>query len=197
MNCLETSRPCPTRRLVLLLLIFVLGSAGQRAAGEPAEPSASRLKARYLLNLPRFVEWPATAFPSAEAPVIIGVLGWSDAWPVLQEVLAEQRAQGRPCEVRRLEAPSPEAKCHVLFVGRSSRLTPREVRRALGAAPTLVVGETDGFAEAGGMIGLNCESEGVRLNINLDAVREAGLKLRAGLNSVARLTSPNQGGPAR
>jgi hypothetical protein len=197
MNCLESSRPGLKRRLALSLLVFALGGAGRVAAETPAPLSASRLQARYLLNLPRFVEWPETTFASPDEPVVVGVLGWSNAWSVLQEVFAEPRAGGRRCELRLLESPRPEAGCHVLFVGRGSGLTPQDVRRALAAVPTLVVGETAGFAEAGGMIGMNCDSEGVRLDVNLDAVRAAGLKLRAGLSSVARVTTSPQGGPAR
>jgi hypothetical protein len=71
-------------------------------------------------------------------------------------------------------------------VTRAAGKTPEEIREVLAAAPTLVVGESDQFAERGGAFGFVREDESIRLVLCLEHAAEAGLKVSAKLANVAR-----------
>ena len=77
------------------------------------------------------------------------------------------------------------------ITGRASALP---VLQSLGSAPVLTVGESDGFASAGGVIGLYMEGDKVRFEANPDAAQRAGLKLSSQILRLARLVRDGKGG---
>ena len=159
---------------------------GGRAADSPAALEY-KVKAGYLFNFARFVEWPATALPAPDCPFVIGVLDAGEALPVLQSVLEGKKVDGHPVQVKAVAADSLGKGTHILFVTRAAGKTPDELRTALGGAATLLVGETEQFAERGGAMGFSREEETIRLSLNLERAMEAGLKVSAKLASVAKL----------
>ena len=152
-----------------------------------------KVKAGYLFNFAKFVEWPAAAFPAAQSPFVIGVLDDGEAAPVIQSLLQGKLIEGRPVKVVAVNAGRIGPGCHILLVTRAAGKTAEEVRDALGATATLVVGETEHFAERGGAIGFTVEEESIRLSLNLERAAEAGLKVSAKLASVARVVKPKRG----
>jgi hypothetical protein len=75
---------------------------------------------------------------------------------------------------------------HILMVTRAAGLPPEEIRAALGSAPTLLVGESEQFAERGGAIAFVLEDQKIRLTLCRAHARETGLKVSAKLSTVAR-----------
>lgn len=195
MNCHQINWPRLTRRLAWVILACATVTPALRTRAEESPMAVEyRVKAGYLRNLVRFVEWPAPGFTASNAPVIVGVLDRGEVAAWLQEALKGKSVNGHPLEVKSLETPSPEAGCHILFVSRASGHTPASVRKALGVRPTLIVGETADFARQGGMIGFRYEAERVLLDLNPDAIQQTSLKMSARLASLATLV---KGGPAQ
>ena len=157
-----------------------------RAAESPVAREY-QIKAGYLFNFAKYVEWPATSMPAADSPLVIGVMDGSEALPDIQRQLQGKTVNDRPLQVKSVATASASAGCHILFVCRSAGKTPAEVREAVGAAAILIVGETDQFAERGGMIGFVREEGSFRLNLNLEAATQAGLKVSARLSTVAKV----------
>lgn len=163
-----------------------LASATVRAADSPAALEYG-IKAGYLYKFAKFVEWPTNALPATNSPIIIGIMDGTGVLLVIQQVLAGKTVNDRPIVVKVITTPSPADGCHILFVSRTAKTSPAEVRAALGSVATLIVGETDLFAEQGGMIGFVRDEETLRVTLNLESVTNTNLKVSAKLASVARL----------
>jgi len=152
-----------------------------------------KVKAGYLFNFAKFIEWPTQSLPSPNSPFVIGVLDKSDAFALLQSLLEGKVIDGRPLEVRKVEADTLRSGLHILLVTRSAEQSAESIRAALGESATLVVGETDNFAERGGMLGFVREKEVIRINLNLEQTTAVGLKVSSKLAAVATVVRGKAG----
>jgi hypothetical protein len=147
-----------------------------------APPAAEHhIKAVYLFNFGQFVEWPGQAFESADAPLVIGVLGDDPVGDTLEAVVRGESLQGRPLEVRRFASPGGIGPCHILFVGRgeSSRLD--ATLAAIRGRSVLSVTDIDGAEHRGAVIVLFNESNRIRMRINVAAAKAANLVISSKL----------------
>jgi hypothetical protein len=138
------------------------------------------IKAVFLLNFIKFVEWPASTFKSPKDPILLYVLG-KDA--TSDSVLS---MNGRTVSGRRLivlKAPNLASveRCHVLFVGASEKEDMEQILGAMGQWPVLTVSDIEGFAGRGGMIGFIRRESRVGFEVNEGAARKTGLKVDAKL----------------
>ena len=145
-----------------------------------------KVKAGYLFNFTKYVEWPTDAFPSNDSPFVIGVLDGSEAQPAIEKVLVGKTVKGHPVEVKTVFKTNLPKDLHMLLVTRGADKTPEEIRAMLGMTPTLLVGETDQFAERGGAIAIVRQEESFRLSLCLEHATENGLKVSAKLSNVAK-----------
>lgn len=186
---LAASRRGFGRWLVMMVVLLAWSPAGlpQRGSAEESGRAEYTVKAAVLLNFARFTEWPAKAFSSPEAPLVVGVLGRDSFGTELEQLMAGQSVKNRRIEVRRLSSDPELDQCHVLFVAASERRRYREIFARVGQQSILTVGETDDFSEAGGVLHLfvKRESNTVKFNVNLDAAKPAQLKFSASLLKLA------------
>ena len=71
-------------RLAALALAAIAWLAPARAgAADSVLTLEYKVKAGYLFQFAKFVEWPASAFPSADSPFVIGVLDRNEAVPIV------------------------------------------------------------------------------------------------------------------
>jgi hypothetical protein len=157
------------------------------AAAESDAALEYKVKAGYLFNFAKFVEWPASALPQGDSPLVIGVIDNGEALPAVQLVLEGKMVGQRPLRIKAVSAEHPGKDLHILFVTRAAKKSPESLRRALGDASILLVGESEEFAERGGTIGYQREGESIRIHLNLERAVAAGLKVSAKLSSVARV----------
>ena len=169
-----------------LLLVLRLAPFAARAADSPVELEY-RVKAGYLNNFAKFVEWPAGAFPSTNSPFVIGVVDGGEAASVIRSMFAGKQVNGRPVEVKEVSAEAIGKGLHIVLATRVAGKTPEELRKSAGSAPLLIVGETEEFAERGGTIGFVREGESVRLTLCLDHAAAGGLNVSSKLAAVAKL----------
>ncbi|MDD5564970.1 MAG: YfiR family protein [Thermoanaerobaculaceae bacterium] len=177
----------PALRLAVGLVL--VGAAGLAATGpHPAAPEYA-VKAAFVYNFAKFVEWPKRA-PAALAPALrICVLGADPFGGVLDEIVAGKTIGERTMAVARVERVSETAGCAVVYVSASEGPRLRSVLAAFRGRPVLTVGDTDGFAEAGGIIGLFLEDNRVRFEINVEAADEAHLTISSRLLNLGRLVN--------
>lgn len=174
--------------LALLLLLSAVPAAAQKVSGE------YQLKAAFLYNFAKFVEWPAGAFPGEAAPLTICVYGEDPFGRTLEELVRNERIGNRPLEVRRPDSLSQLGECHILYVSRSERAREGEVVSSLGEAPVLTVGESESFLRSQGMIGFFLEENKVRFQVNLDAAEGSRLKISSKLLRLAKAWTPGGAG---
>jgi hypothetical protein len=172
---------------VLITLGGCFLSIGLGAATQPLR--GYDLKASMLVSLTRFVDWPATAFPSADSAVVIGILGDDPFGPVLDEIARHEKCGDRPIKIERYRNVETARECHLLFVSASEEAEFPRILRVLKARPIVTVGDSEGFDTRGGMIRFSNGPAGrVQLRINPDAFKAAGLAVSAKLLRLAEKT---------
>lgn len=169
--------------LFCLLRAFAVFS---QSADSPVE---YQVKAAFLLNFTKFIDWPEAAFASNDSPITICILGKDPFGPVLDEIVQGETVNARKVTVQRISQapinqPAGPHTCHVVFVGEPDRSISKTLS-GMGRG-VLTVGEGDRFLRDGGMVALVVENRRVRFDINQAAATGAGLGLSARLLNVAR-----------
>lgn len=183
-------------RLSFLSLLTLLASHGLAQlllsqAGLPRGPGVRgrsleyQVKAAYLLNFTRYVEWPREAFKAPGAPVTLCVLGRDPFGSILDATVLGKTSGGRPLSVRRIRKDAEASGCHLVFISRETWRNQRELSRKLSSTGLLTVGESDEFAQEGGVIGFVIQNETVRFVINAEAGDRAGLRISSRMLSLA------------
>lgn len=167
---------------VLRVAFVVLLACSAIARAQEDVPLEYRVKAAYLANFVRFVEWPQRTDPG---PVSICVAGPNPFGAVLDETVMGTQVNGRPVVARVLAAP--DDGCHVLFIPQGAPGTAGYLRAAQMGAATLTVGETADFITRGGMINFVREGVNIRFVINAGAAERAGVRISSRLLRLARL----------
>jgi hypothetical protein len=185
----------PRWRWLLLLTALLAGPA--RADATPEYD----VKAAFLFNFTKFVEWPAENFPADDAPIVIAVLGRNPFGQELENLVRDRFVDTRPIVVRFLttveQAQAPGMIFHVLFIAAGEEAKFASVLAARSRPGVLTVGESDRFGTLGGMINFVVLENRVRFEINRAAATAAGLKLSAQLQKLAVSARPAAGGPPR
>jgi len=163
-------------------LIFVLESAG---FAQEVSPSEYQIKAAFLYNFAKFVEWPTQAFAGPDSPIVIGVLGKNVFGDNLARTIRNKVINDHPFEFKEYRSVKEATNCHILFISASEKEHLPKILKALRGASVLTVSETDQFIEMGGMINFVIEDNRIHFQINDDAARRAGLKISSKLLSLA------------
>jgi hypothetical protein len=148
-----------------------------------------QVKAVFLFNFAEFVDWPPSAFPSPQSPLIIGVLGDDPFGPYLDEAVQNERVNDRPLVIHRYRRVEDIAECHILFIGLRQPEQIQDAISGLKGRSILTVGDADGFSKLGGMIRFVVENSRIRLRINLTAAKAAGLTISSKLLRPAEVVS--------
>lgn len=145
-----------------------------------------QIKAGFLYTFVKYVDWPEDVFEASSNAVVIGVLGKDPFGAVLDTAVAGKKISGRVVQIKRCLRVEEVGACHVLFVNESEKERLREILTSLRGKKILTVSEAEGFLQQGGQIQLVMEDGRVRFDINMEAARDAGLKLSSHLLRVAR-----------
>jgi hypothetical protein len=179
-------------RRLLRLLAASMALLGCLAGGPWAEgadgPVAKEyeLKAAFIYNFTKFVEWPSNTFSSATAPLVLGVVGKGPCAVELEKIVKDRRINGRDLIVKTVDSPAASGGVHILFVPVTEDSRLEEWRGALETPGTLSIGESEPFARQGGVITFFIETDKVRFDINLEAAEKVGVKVSAQLLKLAR-----------
>lgn len=139
------------------------------------------MKAAFLFNFTRFVEWPQDVLPPANQPMVIGIVGNDPFGESLDLIIKGETINGHPLAIMRYGAHDEIQGCQILYIGRSEAGHLTAILARLKGRPILTVSDNERFAYIGGMIGLVMEDGRVRIQINLDRAREAQLAFSAKL----------------
>jgi hypothetical protein len=174
------------RRMVgISVLMCGLAIGGQaQSAGE------YQVKAAFLFNFAKFVEWPPNAFPRPDAPLQICVLGQDPFGVEFEQSIVEKIVQGHKIKVVHPDGVPQARACQILFIASSEKQRMRDILQGLTGASVLTVADTPSFIQGGGIINFVLERDQVRFEINLRAAELAHLKLSARLLTVAKLVLP-------
>lgn len=158
--------------------------AGKAWAQQTPGELEQQVKAAYLLNFTRYVDWPPGTFPDPETPVNLCVLAPDRFGEIVRQTVAGRRSRGREVRVVVPDTPAQAADCHVAFLAGPGSLL-REWLSALERAPALTVGDGAEFLNGGGAIAFVIREQTVRFEIDQSAVRRAGLQMSSRVLSLA------------
>lgn len=172
------------RRLLQGTLAVLLGTLAPGLGGQDVREEY-QVKAAYLFNFAKFVEWPAAAFRSTDAPLALCVAG-RDPFGSALAAYEGRLVQGREVRVRRGVAAGDVRSCNILFVSDSEERRLPPILAQTAGFPVLTVSDLDGFVDAGGVIGLVEADSRVQFEVNLASAARAQLKLSTQLLRLAR-----------
>ena len=169
-----------------LILVYglLVGSLPLSAQGFASTEYQS--KASALVNLPSFIEWPESAFPSGQTSFSVCVLGDFGFGISLAKLARGRRTHGRPIEIHWFKKDQDLQTCQILYVSRSKAKRYAKILDGVRGSNKLTIGETPNFLDAGGAIVLSFEPEGLRFDVNLGATNAAHLKINSNLLALAR-----------
>lgn len=179
------------RDLVLQLAVWLAAGAATTVPTDTLAQSSPdpeyQLKAVFLFNFAQFVEWPPSAFPNSQTPLVIGILGEDPFGPYLDETVRGETVKDRPLVVRRYQSVDEITTCHILFVSRREERRLKGVLDSLRGRSVLTVSDADHFATFGGMIRFVTDHHRIRFRVNLEAARAASLTLSSKLLRPAQI----------
>ena len=172
------------RGLHALLLFCLLLSFSFRTFGQ-SQPTEYQIKAAFLFNFAKFIEWPPAAFPGTNSPIIVGVLGKNVFGKDLETTIGNKTVNNRHFQFKEFDSITEVTNCNILFVSSSEKDNLAGIVDGLHNASILTVSETDEFIKAGGMINFIIQDNKVRFQISDDAAKKAGLKISSKLLTLA------------
>jgi hypothetical protein len=171
-----------------IVLSVAILTAALAMAGELPQESMTEysVKAAFLFNFARFVEWPPESRGTEKDPFCLCIFGHDPFHGDLDRVIRNKRVNGRVLTVRRISTPAEARTCHMVFISAADKSRVRELLAAVRDSGSLTVGEDPEFTRSGGMITFVIEDDKVRFEINLKSAEAAHLKISAKVLSVAR-----------
>jgi hypothetical protein len=185
-----TTRACLARlrdpiRLAPLFAVVLAGAfvtipISAQAVGE------YELKAAFVYNFARFVEWPVQAFKEPSDPIKVCILGENPFGRALDNALQGKAVGSRAFVLEQISDPRHAIGCHILFVSASERKHLRAILEVITSG-VLTVGDMDGFAAQGGVVNFKLEDSKIRFEINVAAAGQQSLRVSSKLLSVAKV----------
>ena len=177
------------RRFLRMLLCIAGGVATAATALAQREAPEASVKAAFLYKFANYIEWPANAFTSPAAPLVIGVAGSDEIAAELERIVPGRSVNGHPVTVKRVaEGDSPRG-VHLLFIGRQHP-GPAAALRGAREQSVLSITETERGLDMGSAINFVTAGDRVAFEVSLDAAEKSGHRISSRMLAVARRVVP-------
>jgi hypothetical protein len=177
---------CVRRSFGSMFLAGLLISTYGGLPAQPTSPTEYEVKAAFLYNFAKFVEWPPEATPKAGGSFVIGILGQDPFGKDLEDQFSGKSIQDKKVVFTQLSGLQEAAGCQVVFISASETDQLGTILGTLRTPPVLTVSDMDQFIQRGGMLGFTIDKSRVRFNVNLTAAEKAGFKISSQLLKLAK-----------
>jgi hypothetical protein len=142
-------------------------------------PLDFQVKAAFLVNFPKYVDWPSAVVAETNSPITVAIFGDDNVAGEFENMIQGGRTiSGRPVRLKRITKEEQiGADCQIVFIASSERQRVPAILEKVKGTGILTVGENEDFLQQGGIVNLVHRDRKIRLQINLDAAREAHLKI--------------------
>jgi hypothetical protein len=169
-------------RALPALLCWALGLTALAQNAFAAEAAGEyQIKAVFVFNFSHFVEWPPQGLVTPTQPFVIGILGSDPFGSRIDEAVHGELINQHPLVIRRFHSVADLGDCQILYIDRSEAAKLTDILAALRHRDTLTVTDMDDAAQRGVMIQFVTENNRIRLRINVDAAKAAGLTISSKL----------------
>ena len=165
------------------MMVMVLKTQAQER-----RPDEYGVKAAFLFNFAKFVDWPTDAFKDDQSPVYLSILG-DDPFGSALNSLRDKTVRGRPLVIKCCKNIDQVTGSHILFIGPSEKGNLRSILNALKNSSILTVSETERFGQQGGMINFITVDNKIQFEINPEAAQRVKLKISSQLLKLARIVA--------
>ena len=166
------------------LLMLILGSGLPGSLAWSAGFNPAQIKSAFIYNLASFVEWPQNN-RTAENTFIIAVLGDDEISHNLELLVRGEKIHGKTVVVKPCSSVIEAGDSHILFIGSTMQESMAQIVEMYDGLSTLVVGDSDAFVNAEGMVNLRRKDNRIKIEININAARKVGIRFNARLLKVA------------
>lgn len=180
-----TKRGLSLRRWLAAVAVASRLLAVPGLCAQNSKPTDFQVKAAYLYNFGRFVEWPTQIAAMSGDAFTVCVLGQDPFGSTLDATLAGERIGGKRVVARRISGPQEAGNCQILFLKLTEDDRVIKIIESVNKKGVLTVSDMPQFVERGGMIQFVLEGNRVRFEVNLTATQHAGLTLSSELLKVA------------
>ena len=177
----NSRRACLPLLTAVVVLLSVVGSLSLHAQSSPTE---YQVKAAYLYNFGKFVEWPQSVTAS-ESSFNICVLGQDPFNSTFGSIIGNENIKGKNVLLKRIPRAQEAVGCHILFISSSEEPRLKEILAALDKTSVLTVSDMPQFTRRGGMIQFVMDANRVRFEVNLTSAERTGLTVSSQLLKVA------------
>jgi hypothetical protein len=164
------------------------------AVGQTSASGEYEVKAAFLFHFGQFVDWPEETFKDASSPITYCTIGGNPFHGALDASLNGKTIGARPLRVQHFQQPQDMRGCQVLFIGVEEKKLLPAILAGVKGNPVLTVGESEHFAQEGGMISFLLEDNKIRFEINLETAQKAKLRISARLLALAKTVIGGQRG---
>jgi hypothetical protein len=166
---------------VAAIFTIALPAHADEVAGE------YKVKAAFIYNFAQFVDWPDTAFTSADAPFVVAVVGKDPFEGILEQVVAGKRVGARRVIVKHFDSADQIGPCQILFVPMTEDDSLSGIIQKVQNSAVLTIGESEDFDSSGGCFRFFTDDNKMRFEINQDAAEQAGLRVSSKLLKLAKI----------
>ncbi len=180
----------PLRLQLAFAATFLIFGLQARAQNFDASGSSEYLiKAGFIYNFAKLVEWPTSTFANPGQPIAICILGNDRFAATLDRVVDGKKIESHPFLIKRLKSArdSKQSACQIVFIASEQNSRADEIIELLKRIPVLTIAEAPGFAGQGGIINFVLEDSKVRFEVNVDSAKQAGLNISSRLLSLAKI----------
>lgn len=171
-----------------LAAIFLVMLAAQTVSAQNPANREYLIKAAYLYNLGRYVQWPKASLADANSPFVIGVLEPDPFGESLNVIARTKDLDGRRIEIRRFSRADEINGCHILYLPKAVAEQEAILQR-LSGKHILSVGETAEFLPQGGVVHFALVENKVRLEVSLQAAKRESLQFSSKLLQLAQIVN--------
>ncbi len=148
------------------------------------------LKAAFLYNFAKFIQWHDSAFKNPEDPVLLCLLNGEAFGNAIETIRDKEVSNKRKLSVRLCKSVKEVSGCHILFIASSESENLPSILSLTQTAPMLTVSDTEGFAQRGVMLNLVNIDNKIRFESNMNALNSMPFKLSSQLLKLAIIVNP-------
>jgi hypothetical protein len=177
----------PAAILAALVAVGILAARVDALTQGAAQPSELEVKAAFVLNFLKFVEWPADRFQTPTAPIVVAVLGNDPLAITLRQTLGGHSLGARAIAVKPAQRATDAVAAHAAFICQSQRPELPAILRTLDRRGVLTIGDSPGYGESGVVLNLVMQGQRVHFEANTAAAARSRVRVSSQLLRIARI----------
>lgn len=153
---------------------------------QPSKPSEYQVKAAFLCNFAKFIEWPDESITDSNTTMNLFVLG-EDPFGSDLDAIQGMAIRGRTLVIKRIKSLRDMHHCHMLFICDSEKDRLEQILKSLKGLSVLTISDQEGFGQRGVIINFYIRERKVRFEINMETAKRVGLKISSKLLQLGKI----------